>query len=82
MPVGNVGNAPDPQYSVGAASYNHGMCKYEVTLDQSAAFLNAAVKTDTWFRHGKQCEGWKFRVLDEDDGIRQEFNARRSTEGE
>ncbi|QDT69124.1 Formylglycine-generating sulfatase enzyme [Planctomycetes bacterium MalM25] len=40
-PVGNAGNAADPQTGFGAVSYNYAISKTEVTNAQYAAFLNA-----------------------------------------
>lgn len=48
VPVGNAGNAPDPTTGFGAVSYEYGIGKYEVTLNQYTAFLNAVAKTDTY----------------------------------
>ena len=43
--VGNAGNAADST-TYGAVSYEYQIGKYEVTLDQYAAFLNAVAKAD------------------------------------
>lgn len=48
VPVGNAGNATDPTTGFGAVGYEYGIGKYEVTLTQYAAFLNAVAKTDTY----------------------------------
>jgi sulfatase modifying factor 1 len=49
--VGNPGNAADTRYhglSVGSVSYKYQIGKYEVTVGQYAAFLNAVGVTDTY----------------------------------
>jgi formylglycine-generating enzyme required for sulfatase activity len=43
--IGNAGNAPDPQTSIGAVSQPFAISKTEVTNGQYAAFLNAADPT-------------------------------------
>jgi len=48
VPVGDLGNAADPTTGYGAVSYGYSMGKYEVTLNQYTAFLNAVAKTDTY----------------------------------
>ena len=48
VPVGNAGNAADPTTGFGAVGYDYGIGKYEVTLNQYTAFLNAVAKTDTY----------------------------------
>jgi formylglycine-generating enzyme required for sulfatase activity len=48
VPVGHAGNAADPTTGYGAVEYDYGIGKYEVTLDQYTAFLNAVAKTDTY----------------------------------
>ena len=51
VPVGNAGNAADQVYfdnSFGAVAFNYGIGKYEVTLNQYCAFLNAVGATDTY----------------------------------
>lgn len=50
VPVGNAGNGTDDgsYYGYGAVGYNYGIGKYEVTLNQYTAFLNAVAKTDTY----------------------------------
>ncbi|MEI8371439.1 MAG: SUMF1/EgtB/PvdO family nonheme iron enzyme [Planctomycetota bacterium] len=54
VPVGDAGNVADPATSFhnvarwGAVSYNYQIGKYDVTLGQYAAFLNAVAKTDTY----------------------------------
>jgi len=51
VPVGNPGNAPDTQVMVdgttgyGAVSYAYNIGKYDVTVAQYTAFLNAVAKT-------------------------------------
>jgi sulfatase modifying factor 1 len=45
--VGNAGNAPDST-TYGAVPYEYSIGKYEVTLAQYAAFLNAVAATDTF----------------------------------
>ena len=50
MPVGNVGNTNDSftgnQY--GGVAYNYSIGKYDVTVGQYTAFLNAVAATDTY----------------------------------
>ena len=46
--VGNAGNAADPTTGYGAVGYDYGIGKYEVTLNQYTAFLNAVGATDTY----------------------------------
>jgi formylglycine-generating enzyme required for sulfatase activity len=47
VPVGNAGNAADTS-GYGAVGYNYNIGKYDVTLGQYTAFLNAVAKTDTY----------------------------------
>ena len=50
--VGNAGNAADPLIGsvapFGAVSYNYSIGKYDVTVGQYTAFLNAVAATDTY----------------------------------
>lgn len=46
--VGNVRNANDPTTGRGAVNYGYRMGKYEVTVGQYTAFLNAVARTDTY----------------------------------
>ncbi len=49
VPIGNVGNLNDPQGAVperGAVSYAYSIGKYEVTVGEYTAFLNAVAKSD------------------------------------
>ena len=57
VPVGNVGNPNDPAdreslttgvQNFGAVSYAYNIGKYEVTVGQYTAFLNAVAATDTY----------------------------------
>ena len=50
VPVGNVGNANDPATGnlYGGVSYAYNIGKYEVTVGQYTAFLNAVAATDTY----------------------------------
>jgi sulfatase modifying factor 1 len=50
VPVGNAGNAPDPNTGnlYGAVAYNYSIDKYDVTVGQYTEFLNAVAKTDTY----------------------------------
>src|SRR5262245_17983068 len=50
VPVGDVGNPHDPQTGnlYGSVGYAYNIGKYEVTVGQYAAFLNAVAKTDTY----------------------------------
>jgi hypothetical protein len=48
VPVGNPGNAADPETGYGAVAYEYNTGKYEVTAGQYTAFLNAVAKTDTY----------------------------------
>ena len=45
VPVGNPGNAADPLTGLGAVGYAYQMGKYDVTLYQYTAFLNAVATT-------------------------------------
>jgi len=47
VPVGNPGNAADTT-GYGSVPYNYNIGKYDVTLTQYAAFLNAVAATDTY----------------------------------
>jgi formylglycine-generating enzyme required for sulfatase activity len=47
VPVGDIGNANDST-GRGEVDYNYSIGKYEVTVGQYAAFLNAVAKTDTY----------------------------------
>ena len=46
VPVGNVGNSNDSATGLGAVSYAYNIGKYEVTVGQYAAFLNAVASFD------------------------------------
>ena len=51
--VGNAGNAADPLNSgsvpgIGAVAYDYAIGKYDVTIGQYTAFLNAVAATDTY----------------------------------
>lgn len=46
--VGNPGNAADATTGYGAVAYDYRIGKYEVTIGQYAAFLNAVAATDTY----------------------------------
>ena len=47
--VGNVGNAADTRYGThGSVGYTYNIGKYEVTVGQYTAFLNAVAATDTY----------------------------------
>lgn len=46
VPIGSVGNAPDPQTGYGAVSYNYRIGTTEVTNSQYVAFLNAKAASD------------------------------------
>ncbi|MBP7937604.1 MAG: SUMF1/EgtB/PvdO family nonheme iron enzyme [Phycisphaerae bacterium] len=51
VPVGNVGNAPDPRhgaYNFGQVDYPYSIGKYEVTAGQYCEFLNAVARTDMY----------------------------------
>ena len=45
VPVGNAGNTADTFPRLGAVGYDYSIGKYEVTLNQYTAFLNAVAKT-------------------------------------
>ncbi|TWT42859.1 SUMF1/EgtB/PvdO family nonheme iron enzyme [Botrimarina hoheduenensis] len=47
-PVGNAGNAADPQTGFGAVSYNYAISTTEVTNTQYTEFLNAVAATDSF----------------------------------
>lgn len=46
--VGNPGNSNDATTGYGAVGYQYSIGKYEVTLNQYAAFLNAVASTDAY----------------------------------
>jgi len=46
--VGDWGNAADPTTGYGAVGYSYNIGKYEVTIGQYTAFLNAVAATDTY----------------------------------
>lgn len=46
--VGNLRNTNDPTTGRGAVNYGYRMGKYEVTVGQYTAFLNAVARTDTY----------------------------------
>jgi sulfatase modifying factor 1 len=48
VPVGDIGNPNDPTTGYGAVNYGYSIGKYEVTLNQYTAFLNAVGATDTY----------------------------------
>src|SRR5438270_13977760 len=50
VPVGNVGNANDPATGnlYGRVGYAYNIGKYEATVGQYTAFLNAVAATDTY----------------------------------
>jgi formylglycine-generating enzyme required for sulfatase activity len=50
VPVGNPGNANDPATGnlYGGVAYDYQIGKYDVTIGQYTAFLNAVAKTDTY----------------------------------
>ncbi len=47
VPVGNAGNEADDT-GFGAVAYDYQIGKYEVTVSQYTAFLNAVAKTDQY----------------------------------
>ena len=46
--VGDIGNPSDPTTGYGAVGYGYSIGRYEVTLSQYCAFLNAVGATDTY----------------------------------
>ena len=50
VPIGNPGNANDPATgnAYGGVAYNYRIGKYDVTVGQYTAFLNAVAATDTY----------------------------------
>jgi formylglycine-generating enzyme required for sulfatase activity len=48
VPVGNAGNFNDSATGFGGVGYDYRIGKYEVTVGEYAAFLNAVAKTDTY----------------------------------
>lgn len=48
VPIGNAGNAADAGTGRGAVNYDFAMGKFEVTINQYTAFLNAVARTDTY----------------------------------
>src|SRR5689334_10076875 len=57
VPVGDPGNLPfttDPANTFGGVSYEYNIGKYEVTVGQYTAFLNAVGATDTYGLYNTQ----------------------------
>ena len=54
--IGEPGNAADPVTNYGAVAYSYSMGKYDITLSQYAAFLNAVAKTDTYGLYNPELE--------------------------
>jgi formylglycine-generating enzyme len=52
--VGDIGNPNDPTTGYGTVGYGYGIGKYEVTLNQYCAFLNAVGATDTYGLYNPQ----------------------------
>ena len=52
--VGDLGNPADPTTTFGAVDYGYSIGKYEVTLTQYTAFLNAVARTDTYGLYNAQ----------------------------
>lgn len=48
VPVGDAGNADDGINHIGTVGYDYNIGKYEVTVGQYTAFLNAVAATDTY----------------------------------
>jgi formylglycine-generating enzyme len=48
VPVGDINNPANWIFDVGSVGYNYSIGKYEVTLNQYCAFLNAVGATDTY----------------------------------
>ncbi len=50
VPVGNLGNAPDPATGslYGSVGYDYQIGKFEVTTGQYCEFLNAVARTDSY----------------------------------
>jgi sulfatase modifying factor 1 len=48
VPVGNVGNSNDSATGYGGVGYTYRIGKFEVTVGQYTAFLNAVAQTDTY----------------------------------
>lgn len=48
VPIGNAGNAADSSTGRGGVDYDFAMGKFEVTINQYTAFLNAVARTDTY----------------------------------
>jgi formylglycine-generating enzyme len=46
IPVGNPGNASDPATRFGAVGYSYRIAKFDVTIGQYTAFLNAVARSD------------------------------------
>jgi formylglycine-generating enzyme len=46
--IGNPGNANDPTTGYGGVAYNYSIGKFDVTVGQYTAFLNALAATDTY----------------------------------
>jgi sulfatase modifying factor 1 len=70
--VGDPGNAPDPLTGQGAVSYNYSIGKFDITIAEYTAFLNAVAKRDKYHLYSPQemiQMGWM--------GDSQAWNARR-----
>jgi len=58
VPVGNAGNANDAGGSgIGAVAYDYQIGKYDVTIGQYTAFLNAVAATDTYSLYNASMAG-------------------------
>ena len=55
VPIGNPGNANDPSTGnlYGGVDYNYRIGKYDVTVGQYTAFLNAVAATDTYCHYNE-----------------------------
>lgn len=63
--VGNPGNAPDLRYRnipVGSVDYIYNIGKYEITVGQYTAFLNAVARTDTYGLYASDMGSGSFRA--------------------
>lgn len=54
VPIGDAGNAADAGTGRGGVGYDFAMGKFEVTINQYTAFLNAVARTDTYNLWGSQ----------------------------
>lgn len=52
--IANPNNPNDPLTGIGSVAYTYQIGKYDVTISQYAAFLNAVAKTDKYFLYDER----------------------------